>query len=80
MDNTKRYKQVFCKILDLDISFDEKAIKRNETQNWDSVGHISLISELENEFDVMFEMDDILNFRTYEYGLEALKKHGVKFE
>ena len=50
-------------------------------QEWDSVGHMTLISALEDAFDIMLESDDIISFKTYEQGLEILSKeeYGVKF-
>jgi acyl carrier protein len=44
---------------------------------WDSVGHMGLISELEDAFDIQFETDDIVDFNSYEKGIELLKKYDV---
>lgn len=46
---------------------------------WDSIGHMNLIAELEDSFDIMFETDDIIDFSSYEYGKEILGKYGVEF-
>jgi acyl carrier protein len=45
---------------------------------WDSVAHLSLISELEDAFDVMLDADDILHYGSYEHGKEILKRYGVE--
>jgi len=45
---------------------------------WDSVGHMQLIAALEEVFDIMFEMDDIIDFSSFEKGKEILKKYGVE--
>ena len=34
---------------------------------------MSLIAALEDEFDIMFESDDIIDFSSYEKGKEILK-------
>ena len=44
---------------------------------WDSVGHMSLIAALEDAFGIMMEMDDIVDFGSYETGINTLKKYGV---
>ena len=31
--------------------------------NWDSMGHLIIISELEKEFDIKFDPEDIMEFR-----------------
>ena len=54
------------------VSFKDVAI-------WDSVSHLSLISRLEDAFDVMFDADDILHFGSYLNGIEILKRYGVEF-
>ena len=46
--------------------------------SWDSVGHMGLIAELEEAFDIMMETEDILNFNSFAKGYEILKKYGVE--
>ena len=47
-------------------------------EEWDSVGHMGLMSELEDTFDITLEMDDIIDFSSYTKGIETLEKYGVK--
>ena len=53
-------------------------LKYNEIDEWDSIGHMSLISGLEEEFKVTFETDQIINFSSFKKGKEILSKLGVK--
>ena len=47
---------------------------------WDSVGHMSLIANLEEAFDIMMEMDDIIDLSSYEKGKEILSdNYGIAF-
>jgi hypothetical protein len=39
---------------------------------------MSLISLLENEFDIMIEMDDVIDFGSYTIGIDILKKYDVE--
>ncbi len=50
------------------------------TDGWDSVGHMSLIVEMENTFDITLKPEDFLLFHSYEKGLEILKEYGITFE
>ena len=45
---------------------------------WDSVGHMGLISELEDAFDIEMETDDIVDFNSYNTGIKILKKYNVE--
>ena len=46
--------------------------------SWDSVGHMNLIGELEEVFDIEMETDDVIAFSGYEKGKEIMKKYGVE--
>ncbi len=41
---------------------------------WDSVGHMSLIAELEDSFEITMDTDDIIDLSSYEKGIEILKE------
>ena len=45
---------------------------------WDSVGHMGMIAELEEKFNIEMEMDDIIDFSSYVKGIELLKKYDIK--
>lgn len=49
-----------------------------DVAKWDSVAHLSLITELEDEFDILFDSDDILHFGSYENGKKILRKMGLE--
>jgi acyl carrier protein len=52
----------------------------NSVKSWDSVGHMSLMAALENEFDIMMETEDIIDFSSYLKGMEILAKYQVQIE
>ena len=55
------------------------SLEYQSIKSWDSVGHMALVAELEDVFDIMLEMDDIVDFGSYETGIETMKKYGVEF-
>jgi acyl carrier protein len=77
MTNSDQYKKTFSKALSIPEDFDEK-LKYNEIPEWDSIGHMTLISELEEVFKVNFETDDIVDFSSFLKGKKILKKYGVE--
>jgi acyl carrier protein len=52
----------------------------NTAVEWDSVAHMQLIAVIENAFDIMFEMDDIVEFSSYNKGKEILLKYNITIE
>ena len=46
--------------------------------DWDSIGHMNLIAELEDAFEISMEMDDIIDFSSYVKGIEILKKYDIE--
>ncbi len=79
MDNLKKYNGVFCRVLNVPPSALGEGFTFKDVPQWDSVAHLSLISELEDEFDVFFDSEDILHYGSYLNGIEILKRYGVEF-
>ena len=44
---------------------------------WDSVGHMALVVEIENTFNVTLDTDDIIGMSDVAKAVEILRKHGV---
>ena len=78
--NQETYQQIFMDIFNVDADALNEDFTFANVEEWDSMTHLTLISELEGAFDVMFETDDILHFGGYLNGMEILKKYGVDFE
>ena len=47
---------------------------------WHSVGHMALVADLEEAFDIMLSTPDLLDFSSYLKGKEVLKRYGVTIE
>ena len=78
MADISKYNKAF--MVALDVKEDQLAdLKYQDVPTWDSVGHMGLISELEDAFDIQFETDDIVDFNSYAKGIELLKKYGIEF-
>lgn len=77
MSNLEKYQQAFrnALVLDGDVDFESLAYQGSDT--WDSVGHMSLVAEIEEAFDIMMEMDDIIDLESYVVGIDILKKYGI---
>ena len=79
MSNKEKYQNIFMTVFNVDKEELNDTFSFKDVEKWDSLTHITLISELEEAFDVMFETDDILHFGGYESGLKILARYGVEF-
>lgn len=79
MSNEKKYKEAFIESLSLDEKKINDKLEYNEIPEWDSIGHMTLMSSLEEKFDITLDTDDIIDFSSYSKGKEILKKYKVSF-
>jgi len=79
MSNIEKYKKTFSESLAIDSKDLKDDLKYNDIPEWDSIGHMTLMSGLEDAFDITIETDDIVDFSSYKKGLEILKKYKVNF-
>jgi|TARA_B110000971_G_scaffold40361_1_gene39479 acyl carrier protein len=77
MNNSEKYKKTFIDSLSIETSTFNEGIKYNEVPEWDSIGHMTLMSGLEETFKITIETDDIIDFSSYKKGKEILKKYKV---
>jgi acyl carrier protein len=79
MSNLENYKKIFIDCLAIDAKNFDENLKYNEVEEWDSIGHMTLISGLEESFKISLDTDDIVEFSSYKKGIEILKKYKIKF-
>ena len=79
MPNKAKYDAIFIEVFEIEQSDLTDDLEYQSIPSWDSVGHMALMAELEDGFDVMLEMDDIVDFGSYKTGIETMKKYGVEF-
>ena len=78
MENSQKYKSIFLQSLGIGEDVFNEEIKYNEIPEWDSIGHMTLMSGLEEEFNITIETDDIVDFSSFKKGKEILKKYKIK--
>ncbi len=66
---------VFLEALGLDNLDDKSILKYNEIEAWDSVAHMTLIAGLEDAFDCMLDMDDIIDMSSYDMAVKIMAKY-----
>ena len=77
MSNLEKYTKIFTESFEVDAER-VKTLKYQDVEAWDSIGHMNLISLLEEAFDIFFEGDDILALSSYEIGKGILAKYDIE--
>ncbi len=76
MLNSEKYDGAFVSTFKVETK-DLAELKYQDIPFWDSVGHMALMSELEDIFDIEMDVDDIIDFSSYKFGKEILAKYDV---
>ena len=77
MKNKKKYIEIFIKSFSIDKKKFNEKIKYNDIPEWDSIGHMTLISDLEEGFNISIDTDDIIDFSSFKKGIQILKKYKI---
>lgn len=78
-ENLRKYNIVFMETFNVS-ELQLKTLRLKDSENWDSVGHIGLISSLEEAFGIDMESEDMFAISTYEEGIDILnRKYNIEF-
>ena len=72
-----KYKKIFQESLNIDDKDFTESLKYNDIPEWDSIGHMTLIAALEENYNISIETDDIVDFSSFNKGKEILNKYKV---
>lgn len=78
-NNSDIYREAFISSLSIDPKNFSEELKYNEIEEWDSIGHMTLIAAIEEKFEISIETDDIVDFSSFKKGKEILKKYKITF-
>ena len=78
MKNKTKYIKIFCEALSIEQKKFNEKIKYNDIPEWDSIGHMTLMSSLQEGFKISLETDDIVDFSSFKKGIQILKKYKVE--
>jgi acyl carrier protein len=69
-----KLREVFVEALDLDDDVDVEALKYRDIEAWDSVGHMALVAAIEDEFDVQFDTDQVIDMSSFKVAAEMVQE------
>lgn len=70
----KKVNEIFWDVFDDDSIVVTEETTAADIEDWDSLTHITLISEVENEFDFTFAMKDVLGMKNVGEMLDIIEK------
>ena len=69
-----KVREIFSNVFEVDIT-EVDNIEYQSVEAWDSIGHMMMISELESEFSISIEMDDVIVISKISECFDILKKY-----
>jgi len=78
MSNSEKYVTAFANVFNVDAASIGADFSSTSVDNWDSITQLSLVTEIEDTFDIMLDTEDILNFKSFEEGKAIIAKYGVE--
>lgn len=78
MTNLEKFNNIFCEVFGIEEAMLGADLDKNSVENWDSVHQLSLTSALEDEFDIMLDAEDILEFTSYDNAKAILAKYDIE--
>ncbi|MED3875743.1 acyl carrier protein [Lysinibacillus capsici] len=79
MTNEEKLREIFVEALGIDINQVTEDLAYNTIPEWDSIAHMALIAEIDDQFDTMLDTDDVLDMSTFAKAKEILVKYDVEF-
>ena len=74
-DYKAKIKQIFCDVLGVPESEITDDTAYNSCESWDSLKHLQIISELEDEFHIDLEMDDVIGMDNFKKAIDIIDKY-----
>lgn len=71
----EKIKKIFADLFGVSESEINDKTSYNSFPGWDSLKHLEITSKLEDEFNISFDMDDIIAMENFKKAKEIVKKY-----
>jgi acyl carrier protein len=68
-----RLQQAFQTALELPADTEWSTLAYAQHEHWDSLGHMALVAEIEEAFEIMLDTDDVIGLSSYPVAVDMLK-------
>lgn len=76
MSLIEKYKEIFAQTFNVELS-EVEGLRFKECPEWNSVGHVTLIANIEEGFGITLNPEDMLDFNSFGAGIKLLQHHGI---
>lgn len=77
--NTKKLRTIFTESLNIDEAIVTDELSYNSIPEWDSIAHMALVAEIDDQFDIMLDTEDVIDLSSFAEAKRILAKYGVEF-
>ena len=78
MTSLEKLNGIFCEVFSVDANTLDANFNNKTVNGWDSVRQLSLTTAVEDNFDIMLDPEDILEFTSYENAKAILAKYEIE--
>lgn len=78
--NLSQLKNAFYKALELSEQTELSSLTYGSIPEWDSLGHMALVSEVEDTFSIEFTTEEVINFSSFKAGIQILGSRNIEIE
>lgn len=76
MNNLEKLTNVFADTFGIAVN-EVAGLQYQGIEQWDSVGHMTLVAAIEDEFGIEMDTDDIIDMSSFEKAKEIVAKYGI---
>lgn len=69
--------EIFVEVFKVDKSMLNEHFNKENVEVWDSIHQLSLTSSVEDTFDIMLDVEDIIEFTSYDNVKRILSKYNI---
>ncbi len=77
MTNLEKLNRLFCEVFSVEETVLNSEFNKDNVEGWDSVRQLCLTTSIEDEFDIMLDAEDILEFTSYDNAKNVLAKYEI---
>ena len=79
MNNNNKLINCFIESLKIKEDVIDDDLKYQSIPQWDSIAHMALVAQIENQFEIMLDTEEILDMSSVREIKNILAKHNIKF-
>ncbi len=76
MNNLEKLTKVFADTFGIAVN-EVAGLQYQGIEQWDSVGHMTLVAAIEDEFGIEMDTDDIIDMSSFDKAKEIVSKYGI---